>query len=120
LFALYHFNVFQLLPAFVLGLVLGTLALRTGSVLPGILFHMLHNGLLIGLVMLEAHGLSDPSLTGNGWVRVVLVGLCSCAAIMIFGRIVRRAADHDNTQDSKSEGEPLISVSDTQLAGVSK
>jgi sodium transport system permease protein len=56
LFALYHFNVFQLLPAFVLGLVLGTLALRTGSVLPGMLFHMLHNGLLVGLVMLEATG----------------------------------------------------------------
>jgi sodium transport system permease protein len=120
LFALYHFNVFQLLPAFVLGLVLGTLALRTGSVLPGILFHMLHNGLLIGLVMLEARGLSDTSVTGNGWVRVVLVGLCSCAAIMIFGRIVRRAADDDDTQESKSPGEPLISVSDTQLAGVAK
>src|SRR5262249_13883014 len=56
LFGLYHFNVFQFVPAFVLGLVLGTLAVRNGSILPGMAFHLLHNGLLIGLVLLEASG----------------------------------------------------------------
>src|SRR5204863_6050168 len=43
LFALYHMNVFQFLPAFFLGVVLGVLALRTGSVLPGMVFHLIHN-----------------------------------------------------------------------------
>jgi sodium transport system permease protein len=120
LFALYHFNVFQLLPAFVLGLVLGTLAQRTGSVLPGMLFHMLHNGLLIGLVMLEAHGLSNGDVAGHGLMRVALVALSSCLAIILFRRIIRRAADDKGVNELKRRPDPFIVVSQTQLMRVDK
>jgi sodium transport system permease protein len=100
LFALYHFNVFQFVPSFVLGLVLGTLAVRCGSILPAMLFHLLHNGLLIGLVMLEAHGLADGNVAGRGLLRLALVFLSSCLAVLIFGRLVRipvpKSSEGDN------------------------
>jgi sodium transport system permease protein len=85
LFALYHFNVFQLLPAFCLGLVLGLLAVRSGSVLPGMLFHFLHNGLLIILVMLDVHGYTGDSIPGAAVLRLSIV-LCSCLAAMVLLR----------------------------------
>lgn len=39
LFALYHMNVFALVPFFLLGLVAGVLTVRSGSILPAILLH---------------------------------------------------------------------------------
>jgi sodium transport system permease protein len=49
-FALAHTIFQQSLLAFIMGLVIGYLAVQTGSLLPGVLFHMTHNalGLLSG------------------------------------------------------------------------
>jgi sodium transport system permease protein len=52
LFALFHLNVFLFLPAFVLGVVLGLLTVRSRSVVPAVLFHFLYNAFLIGSVLL--------------------------------------------------------------------
>src|SRR5262249_17304020 len=52
LFALFHLNVFQFLPHFLTGVVLGTLVLRSGSVLPAVVFHFAYNALIyLGLVL---------------------------------------------------------------------
>jgi sodium transport system permease protein len=47
LFAVYQMNVFQFLPHFVFGVVLGLLVVRCGSVLPAIVFHLVYNALVI-------------------------------------------------------------------------
>lgn len=47
LFALFHLNVFQFLPAFFLGVVLGLMTVRSKSLVPAILFHFLHNSVLL-------------------------------------------------------------------------
>jgi sodium transport system permease protein len=47
LFAVSHLNVFQFLPMFVLGVILGMIATRSRSVLPGTLLHVLYNGLVV-------------------------------------------------------------------------
>jgi sodium transport system permease protein len=47
LFALFHMNVFQFLPAFFLGVILGLLTVRSRSLVPAIMFHGLHNSVLI-------------------------------------------------------------------------
>lgn len=47
LFALFHMNVFQFLPAFFLGVVLGLLTVRSKSVLPAMFFHLLYNAALL-------------------------------------------------------------------------
>jgi sodium transport system permease protein len=54
LFAVYQMNVFQLVPHFVLGLVLGIIAVRSGSVLPAMAFHLAYNTLVLMAVVPEA------------------------------------------------------------------
>lgn len=46
-FALLHVLAFKILPTGVIGLVLGLLALRTGSLWPGVVAHAVHNGTLV-------------------------------------------------------------------------
>jgi membrane protease YdiL (CAAX protease family) len=46
LFALFHLNPWQLIPTFLLGLVLGFVRHRTGSLLAAIFTHALHNGMV--------------------------------------------------------------------------
>ena len=45
MFALMHENISQAIPAFFVGLVLGTAAVKTGSLLPSIFLHILNNSL---------------------------------------------------------------------------
>jgi ABC-2 type transport system permease protein/sodium transport system permease protein len=68
LFALFHLilgsvlAIERLVPSFLLGLVLGWVCWRTGSVWPGMLLHALHNGCLVLL------GYYQPRLSELGWV----------------------------------------------------
>jgi membrane protease YdiL (CAAX protease family) len=43
LFALIHFNPAQMPHAFIIGLLLGWMYYRTGSILPGVVFHWVNN-----------------------------------------------------------------------------
>ena len=88
LFAISHMNVFQFLPTFALGLVLGLLAVRGGSVLPGMAFHLVHNGLLIGLTCAERFG-AVPEVLTTPLVRFVIVSLCVSLAALVLWRLVR-------------------------------
>lgn len=47
----------QSIMAFIIGVVLGVIALRTGSILPCILFHLTHNGMTV--VMSRVRGLAS-------------------------------------------------------------
>jgi sodium transport system permease protein len=63
IFAAYHLNLQQLPTAFVVGVALGALAIRSGSVLPGMLLHMLHNGLaLVAQLYLDEETLMRPEM----------------------------------------------------------
>jgi sodium transport system permease protein len=46
LFAFAHLSAFQFLPTLILGLILAMLATRSGSLLPGMVFHLIHNGFI--------------------------------------------------------------------------
>jgi sodium transport system permease protein len=46
LFGLAHASIYRLLPTFILGVLLGVLRWRSGSVLPGIAMHAVNNGLI--------------------------------------------------------------------------
>jgi hypothetical protein len=75
-------NVFQLVPHFVFGVVLGVLVTRTGSVWPAVLFHLVYNALAIGSVILSG------SLTGlesaHPLLRLVLVTACAALGLGIL------------------------------------
>jgi sodium transport system permease protein len=88
LFAVAHMNVFQFLPTFVLGLVLGVLAVRGGSVLPGMAYHLIHNGLLIGLTCAEQL-FGVPEVLMTPLVRFFLVSLCVSLAALVIWRLLR-------------------------------
>lgn len=74
-FALFHLNVFLFLPTFLLGVALGMLTVRSRSLLPAILFHFLHNSVLIALMQLSRHSEGMLSRLANAaWPW--LIGLC--------------------------------------------
>jgi membrane protease YdiL (CAAX protease family) len=51
----------RLIPTTLLGFVLGYLALKSGSILPGIMLHALHNGIVAFLAYFQ------PQLSGFSW-----------------------------------------------------
>jgi sodium transport system permease protein len=107
LFALYHLNVFQLLPTFLLGVVLGLLAVRSGSLWPPMLFHFLHNGLLVGITNL--HGLDTWGIEipprALLFFRVSVTGLCTLLAVLILWRMSALGPGRP-VLDRKEEGIP--------------
>ena len=90
LFALSHLNVFQFLPSFILGVVLGILAVRSSSVLPGMLFHLLHNAFVIAPALLA--GLVGPELDLEqlAHVRLAVAAVCALLATPILWRLASR------------------------------
>jgi sodium transport system permease protein len=101
LFALYQMNVFQFAPHFVLGVVLGTLAVRTGSVLPAALFHLVYNTLLLAPAAFPeaaaALPLFVPPADGDGAsvARLALAAVCAllaCGVLALVWRLGRRPA----------------------------
>jgi sodium transport system permease protein len=91
LFALYHLNVFQLLPAFLLGLVLALLAVWSGSVLPGMLFHCLYNGMLISVAVLPRLGYVDERVPLQGLFNPSLTLAFSLLALAFLLSLARNA-----------------------------
>lgn len=63
-FALTHSVLQQSLLAFPLGIVIGYVALRTGSLWPGVAFHFVHNSLLLAAMQLRSIDLS-----AHGWLE---------------------------------------------------
>jgi membrane protease YdiL (CAAX protease family) len=90
LFALSHLNVFQFIPSFVLGVVLGLLAVRSSSVLPGMLFHLLHNTLVIAPVLLAGTIGQTIDLEQLSPIRLIVALLCVLLAVPILWRLASR------------------------------
>ncbi len=81
LFAAFHMNVFAMAPAFLLGVVLGVLAVRSGSVVPGIVLHA-------GCYALLLLGTTSGWLPGLGLAGRVVAGLgCAGAAVFLLWRL---------------------------------
>lgn len=67
-FGLAHFVLQQSIVAAVLGMVIGYLVVQTGSILPGMIFHFIHNGLLVTFGwMSQRAAASNQSLRLDGW-----------------------------------------------------
>jgi len=103
LFALYHMNVFQALPTFILGIVLGMLRVRSGSVFPGMLFHLLYNGMLVGVPLLAGFGYTDETLYLQQIFHpavTVAFTLLACALLVALGHHLSARALADRTGPS--------------------
>jgi sodium transport system permease protein len=101
LFALYHMNVFQVLPAFILGIVLGLLAAWSGSVLPGMLFHLLYNGVLLGVALLPRFGYSDENVPLQVLFHPAVTAIFTLLALgflLFLGRRITAPANENQTR----------------------
>lgn len=103
LFALSHMNVFQFLPAFFLGLVLGLLTLRSKSLLPAIFFHFLHDSALLGSIHM-ARALENvlPSLLLDLWP--LYIAACSTVALGLLWWLYRKPYLDLEPAEKLSEG----------------
>ena len=81
LFALLHLNLPQFIPALLSGLFLGWLAERTGSILPGMLLHLLNNALAVGNLYLQAYA---PQNLALGLELCILLGFPLAGAWMLW------------------------------------
>lgn len=77
-FSLYHLRIVQLVPTFSLGLVLGYLALRADSAVPGMLAHLLNNT----IALLVARGDAPPIASAFGSHPHIALAGCAVASAM--------------------------------------
>ena len=102
LFALAHASIYRLLPTLLLGILLGLVVWRTGSILCGVVIHALNNGLMATMLhspkMVSLLGLNEGSIIP--W-RVTLIGLGAFAIGLWILRFVPR---EDNDVNVKKKG----------------
>jgi sodium transport system permease protein len=97
LFGLAHASIYRLLPTFILGVLLGVLRWRSGSVLPGIAMHATNNGLIGTLAQrpdLAAWFGMDMTSGALPWAPV-LVGTAVMAAVLGGLSVTRPSADDE-------------------------
>ncbi len=103
LFAVFHLNPWNLVPAFALGLVLGTLAARTGSTLPAMIAHACGNAMAFGLPFV----LHDSTKARASWLVVILAGVF----VLAFAEFLRRTRRIERTPSPlarpREEGQSL-------------
>ncbi len=108
LFGVFHEVLFsgRLLPSTFLGLVLGFVRLRSDSVLPGMLLHAIHNGLLLTVSYyrdaLIAHGwgVAEETHLPITWHAVALVGIAiGVGVLMATTRDDTAAANESSSTD---------------------
>ncbi len=87
LFAFYPMNVFQVLPAFVLGVALGILSVRSGSVLPGMLFHVVNSVLVVGLTLVARLLPVNDELALEAKARPAVALVCTGLAAAVLAAV---------------------------------
>ena len=96
LFALFHLNPWQFPATFMLGLILGWIRLRTGSVLACIAGHAIHNGLVF-LTVVYYNDLKDLSMMQAGvYKNYVIHFLIFAVGIVLVWFFTRRSVRNQN------------------------
>ena len=82
-FALFHMNVFLFLPTFLLGVALGLMTVRSRSLLPAMLFHLLYNSILIALIPLHLFSKDMlPLLIDEFWPWLIVSCLAGAGGLL--------------------------------------
>jgi membrane protease YdiL (CAAX protease family) len=85
LFGLFHLQLVRMLPTALLGLVLSSLVIASGSIVPAMVFHFLNNGAAVVVTRLGLDALLEP----RG--RVGAVALAVAAGLFVTGVLLARA-----------------------------
>ena len=101
LFGLMHNNIEQLPYTFALGVVLGTLAYETGSILPGILTHAMNNAIVLISMYLSNNGIwsGDIVLSNIMWLDAIITAIIGVALVIGVVWVIKRLAKYrDDSQ----------------------
>ena len=92
LYAVFHMNVFMLAPAFLLGVALGILAVRSGSVLPGMVLSMVACLLVVnGPLLRPGFDLMAGSATGGLVFLSAMALACTTMACLCLWQTVQES-----------------------------
>lgn len=106
MFALMHGSIQQLVYPFALGLVLGWLAMRTGSTFTSMLVHFLNNAIVIIINYFTVrHGLDMSVSYTNAWVWVLAIVVAAVAGVLIYliERFYFKGKNQDEENDQQTE-----------------
>ncbi len=106
MFALMHGSIQQLVYPFALGLVLGWLAMRTGSTFTSMLVHFLNNTIVIIINYFTVrHGLDMSVSYTNAWVWVLAIVVAAVAGVLIYliERFYFKGKNQDEENDQQTE-----------------
>jgi membrane protease YdiL (CAAX protease family) len=81
-FGLFHYSLFRIAPTALLGVILTAIALMTGSILPGLLFHVANNSLAIWL---GTAGYNVSRFDGSTYATAIGVFVLSMHMIWRYG-----------------------------------
>ena len=85
LFSCFHLNPWQLVPTFLLGLLLGFVRLRTGSLLAAIFTHALHNGMIFLTVYYhESYNIQSWMDPGKMSSYLISIALLTCGGALVY------------------------------------
>jgi ABC-2 type transport system permease protein/sodium transport system permease protein len=110
LFGFFHEVFFpgKLVPTAALGLVLGWVRLRTGSIFPGIVMHAVLNGVVFSLIdyrdelAARGWGLQESAHLPLGWHALAAAGVVVGAALLIVGTNRRNMAINENSSNDSA------------------
>ena len=106
MFALMHGSIQQLVYPFALGLVLGWLAMRTGSTFTSMLVHFLNNAIVIIINYFTVrHGLDMSVSYASAWVWVLAIVVAAVAGVLIYliERFYFKGKNQDEENDQQTE-----------------
>ena len=83
IFGLFHYALFRIAPTALLGVILTAIAIMTGSILPGILFHAANNSFAIAM---DAVGISMNRFDWSTYATAFGVFFLSMHMIWRYGR----------------------------------
>ena len=118
LFGLIHFNPAQIPFAFIMGLLLGYIYCRTGSLVPTIIAHILNNS--ISVVMMAIYGEESSNMTfadmlgsqTNAWI---VMGVCALAAIGLLYVFHKKCEPAEVLWDKTDPDEPEAPVTPPEV-----
>jgi sodium transport system permease protein len=99
-FALYHMNVFQAAPAFVMGAVLGTLTLWSRSIVPAMVFHLLYNTLLLSPALTPSLKPGDAAVLIPGAFHPAMIGLFTIVAALLLAYMGRNIGSRERNNSA--------------------
>ncbi|MDI6619668.1 MAG: type II CAAX endopeptidase family protein [Clostridiales bacterium] len=106
LFGILHFNIAQLITASILGLMLGFIFIKTGSLILCILFHALNNGLSIIIYELSS---KYKSMFSSAYIIIIPVLLIAAGTVSLYF-LIRKP---DNISDIIEERNAFLSYEES-------